>query len=439
MKTNKTRSQLLRWFQKGLVAINAESILSKALINTGDTLLVSGNEVRTRRSVYVLSIGKAALPMVQAAFSILGEFKAEGLIVTSNAGEKDSFGGSRVIEAGHPVPDERSDAASEAVHKFLSLVPEDCLLLVLLSGGTSALLSSPLEGLGLGDLIEATNWLLGSGLDIHDQNTVRKHLSKSTGGRLCQARGKGETVVLAISDVIGDSPSIIGSGPFSPDLTSVRDAYRIVSASDVKRKFPERCLRFLESTLEVSDENRRPGSCFFDSVQFEVIARNRDVLEAIAKEARREGKMVLVAQTPLRGESMEAGKRLAALGRGVNKPCVWVFGGETTVTLDKSSGSGGRNQELALAASRYLNGGSESYLLAAGTDGVDGPTDATGAIVNEKTWEAIRSVGRDPEVDLVGHNSYYALSSVDSLIKIGPTGTNAMDVVILAFGSVEVD
>ena len=436
MHGNEARLKLLQWFQTGLLSISPENLFARAIDNKEDVLFIEKNLVKKKQSVHVLSVGKAALPMARAAFHSLKGFRASGLIITNNSCGLTEVAGVQVLEAGHPIPDQRSKFAGNAVKNFIEMVPEDEILMVLLSGGTSALLSAPLNGLEMDDLVSMTHWLLGSGLDIKDQNTVRKHLSASAGGRFCRVRRRGRTIVLAISDVIGDDFATIGSGPFSADPTSSLDAHRIVVQSSRKDKFPERCLRFLESSINNLEPDLKPGSPIFDFVECHVLARNLNVIESIAQIARDEGNKTFLISNPIQGEAARVGERLAALASSVNRPCVWVLGGETTVTLDGEFGLGGRNQELALAAARYLDGKAEVSVFAAGTDGRDGPTDATGAFVNERTWSGIQSVGRNPEEDLASHNSYHALEAVSSLIKLGSTGTNVMDVAILVSGPI---
>ena len=436
MHEHEARLKLLQWFQKGILSINPENLFSSAIDNKEDVLLIENNLVKKKQSVHVLSVGKAALPMARAAFDSLNGFRASGLIITNNSCGLTEIAGVQVLEAGHPIPDERSKIAGKSVKEFIAMVPEDETLMVLLSGGTSSLLSTPLNGLEMDDLVEMTNWLLGSGLDIRDQNTVRKHLSASAGGRFCRLRSRGRTIVLAISDVIGDDISTIGSGPFSADLTSCLDALKIVTQSSMKDKFPERCLRFLESSINNFEPDLKLGSPIFDLVECHIVARNLNVLQSIAQTARAEGNKTFLISNPIQGEAARVGERLAALASAANMPCVWVLGGETTVTLDGEYGLGGRSQELALSAARYLDGKAEVSVFAAGTDGKDGPTDATGAFVNERTWGGIQSIGRNPEEDLASHDSYYALEAVNSLIKLGSTGTNVMDVVILASGPI---
>jgi glycerate 2-kinase len=317
---------------------------------------------------------------------------------------------------------------------------------VLLSGGTTSLVGAPVEGLFPAELTGLYGVLLGSGLDITAMNRIRKRFSRWGGGRLARALAPARVRVYAVSDVIGDDLASIGSGPCVPDPTTAAELRRLLEDSSLWDLLPPSARRLL-TAVETGEpaETPKPGDQAFARVSVELIASNRLALEAAAKRAAELGLARVIAETPLAGEAAAAGASVAALllqhcGRGkipqpedgalVPARCL-VWGGETTVTLGESAGLGGRCQELALAAARALAGaGPGIALLAAGTDGRDGPTDAAGAIVDGDTWNAIRGAGRDPERDLGAHDAYHALDAAHALLRPGLTGTNVMDVVI---------
>ena len=279
--------------------------------------------------------------------------------------------------------------------------------------------------------------LLGSGLDITAMNRIRKRFSRWGGGRLAQALAPARVRVYLVSDVIGDDLASIGSGPCVPDPATASDVRQLLKSAGLWRQIPE-AMRRQVSAVErgAIAETPKPGEQAFAPVTLELVASNRLAVEAAARRAAELGLAPLVAETPLAGEAREAGARVAAVllehcGRsGISQSCL-IWGGETTVTLGEAAGLGGRCQELALAAAQVLAGAPpEVALLAAGTDGRDGPTDAAGAIVDGTTWPGIAAAGRDPARDLKRHNAYPALDAAGALLRTGLTGTNVMDVVM---------
>jgi glycerate-2-kinase len=296
--------------------------------------------------------------------------------------------------------------------------------------------------------------LLGSGLDIHDMNIVRKRFSRWGAGRLALALSAARVRNYVVSDVMGDELSTIGSGPCVPDGTTAAAVRRLLTHAGLWERIPSSMRDHLAAVgRDALLETPKPGHAAFGNIEFRIVASNRLALEGAAARAEANGVSARVMNSPLGGEAAEAGRgiarRLTASGtgptvdRGVHaSPVVLVWGGETVVRLDHSGDAlGGRCQELALAAARELAAGNTSpsphFLLAAGTDGRDGPTDAAGAVVHGGTWEAIRRAGRDPGRDLATHNAYRALESVGALVRTGLTGTNVMDIVIGLQGPTE--
>jgi glycerate-2-kinase len=327
----------------------------------------------------------------------------------------------------------------------LSLVsnarPDD-VLLVLLSGGASALVACPAHGLTLEDLAETTRVLLASGADIGSQNCVRKHLSGIAGGRLAVAAGCDRIEVLAVSDVADDALDVIGSGPCHGDPTRYSDAVEVLRKYRLMGRVPAAVVRHLERGVrgELS-ETPKPGDPKLAKVSSRVIARNGDARAAIVAAARRDGTLALDLGEVLVGEARTLGRRLAALARStcLREPLLLVAGGESVVTV-RGDGRGGRSQELALAAALHLDGADSNgrlpdvCLLAAGTDGTDGPTDAAGACVDSGTIARGRSLGLDAQNALAANDAHSFFAGEGGLVETGPTGTNVMDLVLIGIG-----
>jgi glycerate 2-kinase len=386
--------------------------------------------------------------MARAAVEVLAEWGTEpaGGLIVGPTGDPSPHPRLRVVPGDHPEPGAGSLAAALALERTAAQVGPDDEVWVLLSGGTTSLIGAPEAGLSPAELSGLYGLLLGSGLDITAMNRIRKRFSRWGGGRLARALAPAHVRVYAVSDVIGDDLASIGSGPCVPDPTTAAEVRRLLQESKLWDRLPQSARR-LVTAVEAGEkaETPKPGDQAFARVSVELIASNRLALEAAAKRAAELGLAPVIEETPLAGEASAAGASVAALllqhcGRGeIPQPdggtlaptrCL-IWGGETTVTLGSAPGMGGRCQELALAAARTLMGARPgAALLAAGTDGRDGPTDAAGAIVDGHTWEAVRRAGRDPARDLDAHDAYHALDAADALLRPGLTGTNVMDVII---------
>jgi glycerate 2-kinase len=382
--------------------------------------------------------------MARAAVEVLAEWGAEpaGGLIVGPADEPSPHPRLHVVPGDHPEPAAGSLAAALALEQTAAQIGPGDEVWVLLSGGTTSLIGAPEEGLSPAELSGIYALLLGSGLDITAMNRIRKRFARWGGGRLARALAPARVRVYAVSDVIGDDLASIGSGPCVPDPTTAADVRRLLQESKLWDQVPQ-AARHLVAAVEAGEkpETPKPGDPAFARVTVELIASNRLALEAAAKRAAELGLAPVIEETPLAGEASAAGASVAALllqhcGRGeIPQPehrarCL-IWGGETTVTLGSSAGKGGRCQELALAAARALAGASPgAALLAAGTDGRDGPTDAAGAIVDGRTWDAVHRAGRDPTRDLEAHDAYHALDAAGALLRPGLTGTNVMDLVI---------
>ena len=394
---------------------------------------------------WVLALGKAAGPMARAAVETLaswGQEPAGGVIVGPEA-DPPAHGSLPVVRGDHPEPGAGSLAAADALGRAAARISGEDEVWVLLSGGASSLLAAPVAGLSAVELTALYRLLLGSGLDITAMNRIRKRFSRWGAGRLAAALAPARVRVFIVSDVIGDDLASIASGPCVPDPSTAADVRRLLEKAGLWERIPEAARRLVLATESgQTAETPKPGHQAFARVTLELIASNRLALEAAARRAAELGLATDLAETPLAGEAWATGASVAAVlvqhcgRRDIPQPAApsrcFIWGGETTVTLgDAPPGLGGRCQELALAAARTLDGLRPGMaLLAAGTDGRDGPTDAAGAIVDGETWRAAAAAGRDPARDLAAHDAYRSLDAAGALLKVGLTGTNVMDVVI---------
>jgi glycerate 2-kinase len=389
--------------------------------------------------VWLIALGKAAAPMAEAAVRILADCDlapAGGLIVAP-VDSPAPHASLAVVVGDHPEPGAGSLAAADALDRLVKQIPPGDTVWVLLSGGTTSLIGAPQPGIAADELTALYGRLLRSGLDVSEMNRVRKRFTRWSGGRLARSLAHARVRCYIVSDVIGDDLAAIGSGPCVPDPSTARDVRDALVRAGLWDGLGPSLRQYLHDVDRGRiPETPKPGDPAFERIESTLIATNRLALEAAGRRASEAGLVPEIVDPPLAGEAAIAGARIAEtlLARGHEDKlsrCL-ILGGETTVTIaDHGAGSGGRSQELALSAARVLRGAPLPVtLLAAGTDGRDGPTDAAGAVVDGTTWAAIAAAGRDPESDLQHHDSYAALASADALIRTGPTGTNVMDVVI---------
>jgi glycerate 2-kinase len=368
--------------------------------------------------VDVLAVGKAAAPM-------LASFMATSPVPTRHTL---AIG---VQHAGHPLADERSVTAARRALQLAAGVTERDLLVVLLSGGASALMALPAEGLELADKQTTVRLLLEAGADITELNTVRKHLSRIKGGRLAAAAA-GQMLTLAVSDVVGDDLSVIGSGPTVADRSTWDEALAVIDRRGGRRVFPAAAIAVLERGQRGElPETPKPGDRGLARSRAVVIGGSRDAVAGARHAARQLGFHVHVLAEPVVGEARDAAQAyaetIARLRRSVTTPACVLSAGETTVTV-RGRGRGGRNQEFALALVRAMAAMSPHVAAASvGSDGVDGPTDAAGAFVDRTTLARAGSAGLDPDISLHNNDSYSFFLALNDLIRPGPTDTNVGD------------
>jgi glycerate 2-kinase len=404
-------------------------------------------------NLYVIALGKAAHAMSRALVDWLYERGTEpaGGIIVAPEDEPSPHSTIEVLVGDHPLPSDRSTRAAESVARVCDRVAAGDVVYVLLSGGTSSLVAAPVKGVTSDELQQLFDLLLSSGLDIGEMNALRRRLLRWGGGRLAAALAPARVECLIASDVIGDDPATIASGPCAPDPSTASDLLGLARRHRISGSMPPAVLRYLERVRDGRiAETPKPGLSLFGRVRQHVILGNKDAVRAAAHAAESHGFMVEMVDTPLTGDAAACGAAIARalVERGwgeaaVERPVLRLWGGETTVSLGGGIGSrdvrglgprGGRCQELSLAAARELaafgSPGRGIALLAAGTDGRDGPTDAAGAVVDATTWEAIRRSRRDPDRDLQAHASYDALDAAGALLRTGLTGTNVNDLVL---------
>jgi len=434
------REHALSCVRAAIAAVDPEHL-------THDWLDAHPHALDCRGQVHLVAIGKAAAGMVRGVVAVAGDRIARGIVIVPEGTEIDAPVRFEVYRGGHPVPHEEGVRGAQAVHDLAHSLGEDDLLLILISGGGSALMTLPPEGISLDDIRQTTDVLLHAGADIRQLNTVRKHLDRLKGGRLARAAYPARTLALVLSDVVGDRLDTIASGPVSGDPTTYEDAIQTLDQLGVADAMPNAVHDHLErgKAGEIA-ESPGPGDPAFERVEAHVIGNNRMAAEAAKAEAERLGYNTMILSTMITGEARHVGRVLAGIGVDILRtgtplepPACVIAGGETTVAV-VGNGKGGRNQELALGAAIALDellgegskGANERVLVAsAGTDGIDGPTDAAGAVADGETVTRALQSGLDPARSLADNDVYPFFQALGDLIRIEPTGTNAMDLALV--------
>jgi hydroxypyruvate reductase len=404
---------------------------------------VSGSELRVGQKRYdlerygrilVLGAGKASARMAEALEKLLGRRITQGLINTKY-GHTANVHRIELHECGHPVPDAAGVEGSRRIAALAAEAGKEDLVIVLISGGASALMPLPSEPIELEEKQETTRLLLACGATIQEINAVRKHISAIKGGQLARLAAPAMVVALMLSDVIGDALDVIGSGPTVPDASTFQSAWQVIEKYELQDRIPGVVRHRLEAGLlgEIG-ETPKPGDTCFRRVQNVIVGSNRLAVDAAARAAHARGYRPVVLSTLIEGETREIAsmhaailKEVIASGRPARPPVCFISGGETTVTL-RGEGLGGRNQEFALACALALDGTPGAAALSGGTDGTDGPTDAAGAIADGRTVERARKLGLDAAAFLARNDSYHFFDPLGDLIRTGPTGTNVMHI-----------
>ena len=387
------------------------------------------------QNLLLISFGKAAFPMAKALSDFAGDILTRGVMITKYGHVPQSRLSEKIVihEAGHPVPDIQGVLATESAMNVLKEADGQTLVICMISGGGSALLAAPHEGITLPEKQQITQLLLKAGANIQELNTVRKHISRVKGGRLAELAYPARILSLILSDVIGDRLDVIASGPTAPDPTTFQDALGVIGRYDLADKIPEKVLGILmRGARGEIPETPKEKSQAFERVENIIVGSNKKAIEIAEREAAKRGYQVTILSSELQGEAREVGgwlARKAMAMRDGSQICL-ISGGETTVTV-KGSGLGGRNMELALAFAQEIKGIRGITFLSAGTDGTDGPTDAAGAIVDGETITRAEAAGHSPEAYLENNDSYHFFKATGGLFLTGPTGTNVMDLQIV--------
>jgi hydroxypyruvate reductase len=402
------REILLDCFQAALDAVDARRAVARQLAKE-----------RLEGDWQVLAIGKAAGSMTLGALEELGERLRRALVVTCPGHVPPALagrGGLRVVESAHPRPDPRSIAAGEAVAEFVAALPARAQVLVLVSGGASSLVELPVPGIELEDLRQLNDWALGSGRPIEEINRLRRRVSRLKGGGLAALLGSRRVLSMMISDVPGDDPAVIGSGLL----------HRTRELGGEPRELPPRIRALLSRAGKSPQPPRREGM----DVPCRIVATVGDACRAAGAAAAARGLRVRAGDGTFSGDAATLGRRFAAQVLASAPQTFWAWGGESTVRLPLDPGRGGRNQHLALSAALAIEGCEDVWLLAAGTDGVDGCTEDAGAVVDGGSCGRGRRAGLEPRDCLAHADSGSFLEASGDLLHTGPTLSNVGDLVL---------
>jgi len=437
-----TRNQEARKLALKALEVSIETVDPKRIVESkvkikGETLTIDGFKLSLRRfkRVTVVGAGKASGAMAEALERVLSDRITRGLVNVLE-GTKPNFHADKIElqEASHPVPSGKNTEATEHMLELLASLSEDDLVFCLISGGGSAMMSSPAAGISLADKQEITRSLLKCGATIREINTVRKHLSKVKGGWLAKKAYPSTLVSLIVSDVVGDPVDAIASGPTAPDPTTYVNAIKVLKKYDLWAGSPNSVReRLVKGYRSVIPDTPKSDDESFKKV-FNIVLGNNSLACYAAQHTLEEfGLKTLYLTSLLEGEAREAALVLASIireidasGRPVRRPAALIAGGETTVTV-KGSGKGGRNQEMVLSLLGKIAGMPGVAAASIGTDGVDGPTDAAGAIVDSDSLSRAIAIKLNPTEFLLNNDSYGFFSKTNDLIFTGPTGTNVND------------
>jgi glycerate 2-kinase len=442
MSTKKLRKDALAIFHAGVKAVDPV-IAIKQHFRVEDGILSVENrayDLTKYKGVYVVGAGKASAAMAQSIEEILGD-GIKGGAVNVKYGHDVPLKIIRVIEAGHPVPDEAGLKGTKQIIQLLQQTGDKDLVICLISGGGSALLPCPAEGLTLENKQSVTKHLLEVGATIHEINAVRKHISQVKGGQLARLVFPSALISLILSDVIGDNLDSIASGPTVPDSSTFSDCLHILDKYNIKQKIPSSVLEHLERGAKGKiKETPKAGNPVFKKTQNVIIGSNILAVKAAREKARELKYRSLILSSFIEGETREVAKVHAAIakeilstGSPVPVPACVISGGETTVTI-RGKGLGGRNQEFALASAIEIDGLEDIVILSGGTDGTDGPTDAAGALADGETVRRAKTQGLDAEHHLRENDSYHFFEPLGDLLITGPTYTNVMDLRLVIVG-----
>jgi glycerate 2-kinase len=425
-------------FLAGVESVMPDKMIRQAVYLQDTTLFISDIRILldTINNIYIIGAGKASAIMAKEMESILSHRITEGLVVVKY-GHGFELKHTTVLEAGHPVPDNNGYTATQKILEIATKANNNDLIICLISGGGSALLTDFPEGGSVEDIVLTNSLLLKSGADIKEINTVRKHLSKVKGGQLAKASHPATLISLVLSDVIGNPPDVIASGPTVPDTSTFKDAINVIEKYNLVTKIPKPIFHYLKEGVKgVHEETPKPSDPAFINTHNIIIGSNIIALDAAYKKSVSLGLNTFLITTGFEGDTIETADQMVETAlqfqndTSINKPCCLLFGGETTLHVT-GNGKGGRNQHMALYAASLLRNKNGITFLAAGTDGNDGPTKAAGAVVDSKTMESASMQDLDAFNYLIDFDSFHFFEKTGGHIITGPTMTNVMDIVII--------
>ena len=428
---------------QSLASVDPFICVSEAIDLDRNILRIANTKINLelKNNIYILGVGKAALPMAKALENKIGNKIAGGFLISKYqlyGSENRSDKKIQIYLGGHPVPDERSIDCAEKLEKFVRIIDENDLIINLISGGGSALMALPYDGISLGDIRILTDILLKSGAAIQEINTIRKHIDRIKGGGLARMTFPTQMVSLILSDVVGDEISMIASGPTDGDETTYQNSMEIIRKYKIENKIPQSILAHIKKgLLGKVQETLKPGDKAVKNVTNIIVGSLSTAIDSAQKTAQDLGYNTIILTKKLVGEAREAGITVTSNYLNVyekdihfKKPACLIAGGETTVTIS-GNGKGGRNQELVLSAIERLENYDKCCLISIATDGEDGPTDAAGAFITGSSLKKAKEKGLDPQKYLKNNDSYTFFNKLGNLIKIGPTGTNVNDLLFL--------
>jgi len=438
-KTVKLRKDAEKIFRAGLAAVEPGAAIHKFCRRNNDTLHIGNKNYELSRfgRIHVIGAGKAAAPMATAIEEIL-EDKISSGVINVKYGHVNKPGRIKVIEAGHPIPDQNGRDGTESIMDLAESSRENDLVICLISGGGSALLPLPATGITLKDKQDTIKILLSCGASIDEINSIRKHISGIKGGMLARAVYPAALVSLILSDVVGDDLDVIASGPSVPDSSTYEDCTEIIRHYEISDKLPKTVYSYIcKGASGLIPETPKPGDPIFEKTADLIIGSNMEAILSAKKKAEELGYSTIVLSSMIEGETKHVARVHAAIAKEIRKtgnplpaPACILSGGETTVTIT-GNGRGGRNQEFSLAAALDISKHQDIVIFSAGTDGTDGPTDAAGAVADTTTVKRALEKQADPGTFLSNNDSYNFFRIIDDLVLTGPTNTNVMDLRIV--------
>jgi hydroxypyruvate reductase len=437
MDSDEARSHLCSLFTTAINAVDPRKLIQRVVYQAKDRLIVQEKDqaytLPLTKRVFILGAGKGAGFLAQGLETVLDECIVGGIVVLPH-GQNVDLHHITIVHGEHPLPGPGSKEGGARIADLLAQKQNEDLVCFCLTGGASSLLVSPAADLSLEDKLEMNRLLIACGAEIHEINIVRKHLSQVKGGGLARWVFPSPLISFILSDVIDDDLSTIGSGPTVPDPTTFHDAWNILERFALLDRIPSSVKHHLHQGVKgLRQETPKPEDIVFKNVSNFLIGSNRFALEAAATSASSLGFLPFVLETPLSGDTTDAATGFAEILRTIlsnlQKPVCFLAGGETTVRVI-GSGKGGRNQEFALVAAQILKDETRWMLLSAGTDGIDGPTDAAGAFVDGSTEIRAKEKGFDSCAILNNNDTYPFFAALGDLFCPGQTGTNVMDIKI---------